>query len=95
MAIEFFTSLLILVLFTAQYLIRKKRGVAEEKPKESMLLAIILALSPVIMVAFVLTKMDDMLSYLFLVLRCIVIGLATVSLVQNFSQIKSLLQKQE
>jgi len=94
MALEFFTSLLVFILFTAQYLIRKKRGAVEDKPKESMLVAAVLALSPVAMVALVLTKMDDMMPYLFIALKCILHGLATLWLVQNFVQIKSLLQKQ-
>lgn len=95
MIFELFYSLLLVTLFTTQYFINKKRGAVDAKPKESMLAAAALALLPVVMVVLVLTKTEVNWPYLSFALRCVVLALVAVWLVQNLSQIKSLLQKQE
>jgi len=95
MALEFFSGLLLYVLFATQYFINKKRGAVEQKPKESIPVAAAFALLPLVMVVLVLTRNVDKIPYLVIILRCIVLVLATIWFVQSFSRIKSLLQKQE
>ena len=94
MALEFFIGLLFYALFATQYFLNKKRGAAEGKPKEYILVAAIFALLPIFLVALVLTRNVDKMPYLVIILRCMVLVLAVVWFVQNFSKIKSLLQKQ-
>lgn len=94
MALEFFTGLLLYALFAAQYFINKRGGVVEDRPKFYIPAAAVFALVPIFLVALVLTRNVEQMPYLFMILRYILIVLVVVWFVQNFSQIKSLLQKQ-
>ena len=95
MIFELVFSCLLVLFFVAQYYLNRKQGVAEEKPKESIIAAAALGLLPVVMVVLVFTGTMDRLSYLPVVLRGFALVLMTVWFVRNFSQIKSLLQMQE
>lgn len=95
MIFELVFSCLLVLFFVAQYYLNRKQGVEEEKPKESIIAAAVLGLLPVVMVVLVFTGSLDKLPYLPVALRGFAFVLMAVWFVQNYSQIKSLLQMQK